>query len=70
MAYRVDTVKGGVDGCRVAHVTHDELGVPGKEVGPAVVHGGGKGVEAAYLVARVPESLHDMRPDEAGRPCD
>jgi hypothetical protein len=65
VADRVHASQRLVDRGRIAHVTHDQVGITVR--GPAVVHGGRERVQAADLVARLLERRGNVRPDEAGR---
>ena len=57
-----------VDHRTVAHVADDELAAD--VVGPAVVHSGREGIQAAHFMACRLHGFHDVRSDEAGRTCD
>jgi hypothetical protein len=65
VTHRVHPAQRLVHRRRVAYVAHDQ--VTGDVGGPAVVHGGGKRIQAADFVARLLQRRSDVRPDEAGR---
>jgi hypothetical protein len=68
MTHGIDTRQRVVHRRRIAYVAGHEAGHD--VIGLAGMNGGGEGVQAPHLVARRPQCLRDVRPDEAGRAGD